>query len=414
MPQIRLKNVIRGEAMIDYETLQSAVAQGIINLDAIQLQIEMHDREKYLKMHHNLIWQGKNGFWYTELPAKESCRRRLVKKSQKDDLEEEIINFYRTDEMHPPVKKVFKEWLAEKQEWGEIGNTTVNRYKGEFERFFGDTKFPQMRIDLIDDDYMEALIKTTIVNKELTAKSYSSMKTLLIGIMKQAKRKKYTEFSVSSFFGDLQISRKTFRRPEKKKQVFTDEEAFKVIDWLKKHPTVGNYGVLLVFQTGLREGELAALKYEDVEGCILNIRRQEIRYKNEKTGKYVNEVVPYTKSEAGERGVILTEEALKIIRKIRMMNPFGEYMMMENGVKIKKASFNDYLYKACRAVGIPPMSMHKIRKTYGTMLIDSGVTDSTIMEQMGHADITTTRKYYYFSQKNQAEKIEEVRSAISL
>ena len=87
---------------------------------------------------------------------------------------------------------------------------------------------------------------------------------------------------------------------------------------------------------------------------------------------------------------------------------------MSDGVKIRKASFNDYLYKACRAVGIPQMSMHKIRKTYGTMLIDSGADDSTVMEQMGHADITTTRKFYYFSNKNQAEKIEQVQRAITL
>ena len=58
--------------------------------------------------------------------------------------------------------------------------------------------------------------------------------------------------------------------------------------------------------------------------------------------------------------------------------------------------------------------MHKIRKTYGTMLIDSGADDSTVMEQMGHSDITTTRKFYYFSNKSQAEKIEQVKRAIVL
>ena len=252
-----------------------------------------------------------------------------------------------------------------------------------------------------------------IVTKELTSKGYSNMKTILIGIMKYAKRKKYTDFSVSAFFGDLQISKKAFRRPEKKKQVFTEEEAEKVIEWLKDHPSVANYGVLLVFQTGLREGELAALKYEDVDGCILNVRRQEVRYKGE-NGVMINEVVPYAKTEAGERGVILTDNALETIKKIRRLNPFGEYMMMQDGKKIHKISFNDYLYKACDALGIERRSMHKIRKTYGTMLIDSGADDSTVMEQMGHSDIMTTRKFYYFSNKSQAEKIEQVKRAIVL
>ena len=37
--------------------------------------------------------------------------------------------------------------------------------------------------------------------------------------------------------------------------------------------------------------------------------------------------------------------------------------------------------------------MHKIRKTYGTTLIDSDVDEGFITEQMGHSDISTTKNY---------------------
>ena len=399
--------------MNDYDVLHSAEALGIIDLQSIQLQIDMYEKKKYLEMHTNSVWQGKNGYWYTTLPATEEHGRKMVRRLNKEDLEEVIVDHYRGKIKNPTIRKIFEEWITEKKQWEEINQTTVDRYKGDFERFFGDTSFPNLKIDIVTEDYLESLIKNNIVQKQLTSKGYSNMKTILIGIMKYAKRKKYTYFSVSAFFGDLQISKKAFRRPEKKKQVFTEEEAEMVIEWLKEHPSVANYGILLVFQTGLREGELAALKYEDVDGCILNVRRQEVRYKDE-NGVMVNEVVPYAKTEAGERGVILTDNALETIKKIRRLNPFGEYMMMQDGKKIHKISFNDYLYKACDALGIERRSMHKIRKTYGTMLIDSGADDSTVMEQMGHSDIATTRKFYYFSNKSQAEKIEQVKRAIVL
>ena len=399
--------------MNDYDILRSAEALGIIDLDDIQVQIDMYEKKKYLEMHTNSIWQGKNGYWYTTIPATEEHGRKMVRRLNKEDLEEVIVDHYRGKIKNPTIRTIFEEWITEKKQWEEINQTTVDRYKGDFERFFGDTSFPNLKIDIVTEDYLESLIKNNIVQKQLTSKGYSNMKTILIGIMKYAKRKKYTYFSVSAFFGDLQISKKAFRRPEKKKQVFTEEEAEMVIEWLKEHPSVANYGILLVFQTGLREGELAALKYEDVDGCILNVRRQEVRYKDE-NGVMINEVVPYAKTEAGERGVILTDNALETIKKIRRLNPFGEYMMMQDGKKIHKISFNDYLYKACDALGIERRSMHKIRKTYGTMLIDSGADDSTVMEQMGHSDITTTRKFYYFSNKSQAEKIEQVKRAIVL
>ncbi|MBR6147029.1 MAG: site-specific integrase [Lachnospiraceae bacterium] len=399
--------------MNDYDILRSAEALGIIDLDDIQVQIDMYEKKKYLEMHTNSIWQGKNGYWYTTIPATQEHGRKMVRRLNKEDLEEVIVDHYRGKIKNPTIRTIFEEWITEKKQWEEINQTTVDRYKGDFERFFGDTSFPNLKIDIVTEDYLESLIKNNIVQKQLTSKGYSNMKTILIGIMKYAKRKKYTYFSVSAFFGDLQISKKAFRRPEKKKQVFTEEEAEMVIEWLKEHPSVANYGILLVFQTGLREGELAALKYEDMDGCILNVRRQEVRYKDE-NGVMINEVVPYAKTEAGERGVILTDNALETIKKIRRLNPFGEYMMMQDGKKIHKISFNDYLYKACDALGIERRSMHKIRKTYGTMLIDSGADDSTVMEQMGHSDITTTRKFYYFSNKSQAEKIEQVKRAIVL
>ena len=109
---------------------------------------------------------------------------------------------------------------------------------------------------------------------------------------------------------------------------------------------------------------------------------------------------------------MLTDKAKKIIRQLRRINTFGEYIFTKNGEVIKKDRFNDYLYLACEKTGTPRMSMHKIRKTYGTMLINSGADDSTIQEQMGHSDITTTRKYYYFSNKGQEEKAEQVKKAI--
>ena len=57
--------------------------------------------------------------------------------------------------------------------------------------------------------------------------------------------------------------------------------------------------------------------------------------------------------------------------------------------------------------------MHKIRKTYGTTLLDSDVDEKFVVEQMGHADITTTKKYYYFSNKSAESKMKQINAAIS-
>ena len=71
------------------------------------------------------------------------------------------------------------------------------------------------------------------------------------------------------------------------------------------------------------------------------------------------------------------------------------------------------LKQICEKLDIEYKSNHKIRKTYGTMLIDGGVDDSLVAEQMGHTDVATTRKYYYFSNKSEEKKRDQISKAIS-
>lgn len=396
--------------MNDLELLLYAKQQGILDCDTIRQQLEMEERKKYLQLHKNKIWQGSNGKWYTELPGKD--KRRLVKKTRLEDLEDAIVSFYKEDQETETVQKTFNEWVNKKLEWGEIKAGTYDRYKVAFDRYFKDTDFPELRIDIVTTDYLEDLIKSTIRQQELTAKAYNNMRTLIIGTFKRAKKRGLTDISISTFFGDLDISKKAFKKPEKKKQVFDEDEVQKVVDYLRENPTIGNLGILLTFQTGIREGELSALKAEDLKGNRLSISRQEIKYKKPGGGT-IHEIVDYTKSEAGCREIILTPAAVETFREICKKSA-SEYLMSNGSKKIWTNSFNDYLYKACDAVGIERRSMHKIRKTYGTMLIDSHVDDSLTMSQMGHADIATTRKYYYFSNKKDSTKEEQILKAVNI
>jgi len=122
------------------------------------------------------------------------------------------------------------------------------------------------------------------------------------------------------------------------------------------------------------------------------------------------EVKEFPKTEAGDRYLLLSEDACEIVKKILRLNPFGEFLFQDENTRkrISENGFNHKLSRICEAVGIPRRSMHKLRKTYGTTLLDSKVAESIIMEQMGHSDIKTTRKYYYYSNQNRAEKLEQL------
>ena len=404
------------EHLTDREILSFALENGMVDLHTIQKQIEMNERKKYLEMHNNDIWQGKDNGFYTYLPDERYEKgRKLVRKSTKEKLEDAIVKFYKSEEDTPTINRVFKQWANEKLEFGEVCKATYDRYELDFKKYLVGSALDNKSIRYITEDTLEMFIRKSIAEQNLTVKAYSNLRTLIIGIFKYAKRKKLTNLSISTFFKDLDLSRKAFKRNSKTKesQVFSEDEIPIILDYLRNNPSIENYGIILCFQSGIRVGELSGLKYSDLVGKVLHIQRQEIRYRDFETNKCTHKIADYTKTEAGDRYIILTDSAVETIKAIRKLNPFGEYMMQDEKRKFWKNTFNDRLYKACDKCGLPRRSMHKIRKTYGTTLIDANVDDSLIMAQMGHSDIATTRKYYYYSNKNSLHNSEQIEKAIS-
>lgn len=124
----------------------------------------------------------------------------------------------------------------------------------------------------------------------------------------------------------------------------------------------------------------------------------------------INGMFRYAKK---NRYIILTDEIRELVQKIRNLNPNGEYLMERNGKRLTGTSFDSGIARICKKLGFNRKSMHKIRKTYGTMLIDGGVDKSLVAEQMGHADISCTEKYYYFSNKDVESKEKQIQAALS-
>ena len=396
------------------ELLNLAITNANISLDALQNELDMKRKQTYYQMHKYKIWQGSDGMFYTLLPDTTAKRnRRLIKRTTKEALDNALIDFYMEQDAIPSFKICFERWAEKKLALGEIKKATYDRYHSEFKRFICWHEISTKKICDISTHELEDFIRLTIAKQALTAKAYSNMRTLIMGSFKYGLKMNYTTISISSFFGDLDMSKKAFNKPIKGLQVFSEDELPIIIDWLKNHPSVENLGIVLTFQTGMREGELSAIKFSDYCGNKLHVHCQEIKYKSPETGKLIHEFVEYTKTDAGDRFIFLSPSAVETIQKIRELNPDNDYMMMIGKRKIYTNTFNDRLYKACDACGIPRRSMHKIRKTYGTLLLDSpDIEDALVQQQMGHSDINTTRRYYYYSNKNDSHKAEQIAKAI--
>lgn len=377
-----------------------------IDASHMKKQFEMQKRKEYIDKHPYKIWKGKDGKWYSYLPD-EKKGRILKKRASETEIEDVIIDYWEDKLENPTVDELFNEWIAKKLEREEITKATRDRYCRQYKESF--TKFGKMKIREIDEYAIEDFMLSTLHEKNMTAKGFSNFRTLIFGIFKYAKKKRYINYSITEVVNDIEISRKSFRKNKKsdEEMVFMENELPIIMNYLEENEDIINIGLIIMFKSGLRVGELAALKCDDIQGNVIHVHRTEVCY--EEDGKRIFEVRDFPKTEAGVRDVIFPEKYAKYLNKAKQTST-GGYLLESDGERLKTYQFRSRLKVVCKNVNIVSKSPHKIRKTYASILIDSGISESVIISQMGHTDINTTKNFYYRNRKGEEKKRELIDS----
>lgn len=387
----------------DREILNFAFDNGIIDITTIQKQIEMNERIKYLEMHNSRIWESTDGRWYTYVPdANYEKGRRLIKRNTSRDLEDALVKFYKEWHEEPTIESVFYEWLADKMKYEEIRKQTRDRYKRDFNRFF--KEFGKRKIRYVSEYELEDFIKTSIHDLRLTSKAWSNARTILNGVFRCARKKGYTKINITNFMQELDLSRKSFKKSVKtdEKNVFTNSEVEKIVEYCKKNTSVYHYAILVAIYTGMRAGEIVALQKSDVFDTYIYVHKTQVRYESA-DGEIVYEIQDETKTDMGTRKVVIAEPLKPIIKRLMLMTFEDDYIFSKNGIPIKTTALTSSLYRLCDKIEIPRRSMHVLRKTYATNLINAKVEPAVIINQMGHTDFRTTQLHYYHNDKTLEE-----------
>ena len=395
------------------DLLNFAVANDMIDMTHIEEQFEMKKRQDYLNKHEFKIWEGKNGKWYTYFPDEEKGRIQRERRTRKE-IEDLIIDYWKKQEENPTIKKVFNEWNDRRLQLNEIGANTHMKNKQVFKRFY--SEFGNKRIAKVSKREWMEFLEEQVAKYNLTAKAFSELKTITKGFLKRAKNKEIIDLNIEEMLFDLEISKSSFKKVVKdvSKEVYTDEELGKLIPYLKDNWDSRNAGIMLLFFTGLRVGELVALQHSDIniEEMTINVNKSEIRIPKTKSG-YRYKAEEKTKTEAGERTVVVHSEYKDILKKINRLNPFGEYVFTdEKGNRLTTNSIRRRLERICDKLGIVRKSPHTLRKTYGSILLDNGVDSQFIISQMGHTNISCTENYYHKDRKT-VDRKREIMDGIS-
>lgn len=386
--------------------LNFALESGMINLDTIQMQIEMNERKKYLEMHPFSIWEDKQGTWHTYLPDEKKGRIHKKRKTEKE-IQSIVVDYWKGETENPTINDVFNEWNDRRLELQKISAATHQRNRQYYERHYD--KFGKKKIRNVEAEDIIDFLEEQIPRFNLTAKAFSNIKGITKGFLKRAKKRKLIDWNIEEALYDLDVSEIDFKKRIKEdyEEVFDETEMSIIINYLVNNLDSQNIGILLMFVTGIRVGELVALKHEVFEENYFKIRRTETNYKI--NGETVYEIKEFPKSEAGVRDVVIPQNYMWLYSKIKLLNPFGEYVFVNSrGERMTTNCFRARLRRICDKLGIYKKSPHKIRKTYGTILLDNNVDERFVLGQMGHSNVKVTENHYHRNRKSIAKKVEVV------
>lgn len=392
------------EHLTDKELLNFAVENGMIDFNTIQKQIEMNERKKYLEMHTYKIWRSPDGKWYTYFPDKEKGRIKR-KRNTEEEINKLIIDYWKKEEENPTISEVFNEWNDRRLSLNKISAATHIRNRQCFDRHY--KEFGKKRIKFIESEDVIDFLEEQIPEYNLSAKAFSNIKGITKGFFKRAKKRKLIDWSIEEAYYDLDVTDCDFKKTIKEdyEEVFDEIEMQKVMQYLIDNRDVKNLGIILMFVTGMRVGELSALRNDMFGECFVKVRRTETRYKVD--DKWVYDVKEYPKSEAGVREIVIPKDYLWIIKEIKTLNPFGEYCFINNkGERLTTNCFRRRLEKICKKLNVYRKSPHKVRKTYGTILLDNKVDKQLAENQMGHSDVYVTENHYHRNRKSINKKAE--------
>lgn len=382
------------------------MAYGIIDFEQVQAKVEMAKNKELLAKHPYEIKRRKDGKYYTYLPDKDSGRVQR-KRNTKEEIEKVVIEYWRQQLENPTFEEVFKEWNDRELRIGNFVKSTHSRNCRIFKRHY--SKVRHKKIRMIDAAELADFLENQIPEHQLTEKAFYNLITITRGFFARAMRKGWVEFEVENVLKSLDVSKNSFKTISKKddEKVFTEQEYPLMMKYLCDHPDLRNLGILLMFLTGMRVGELVTLKCEDIGERTIHVKRTEMKYYDEKAKKNVYAVKDVPKTAAGVRTIPVPESYLWVLEQLKLNKSADEFVFSEKGNRLTQNCIRQRQYRVCKKAGVVPKSPHKNRATYATMLYESDAQDMDVINLLGHTSIQCTREHYVKSRRS-IERVAEV------
>ena len=294
-----------------------------------------------------------------------------------------------------------KEQLVKESTFAAYSNIVVNHLLPKF----GEMKLEQITEEVIQD-YVFELLKHGRLDGSggMGERASKDIVIVLKNTLRDAMRAKLIKTTV------FEIRFPSFNSRCKVK-VLSPAEQKLLCDAIDSNLTTRSAGIFLSLHTGMRIGEVCALRWMDVDmdDRMIHINHTLQRvYKKDLSGKGKSKLLLSTpKTKTSRRSIPISKSLFAVMKEL---SPSCPDMFFLSGSKkmVEVRTFRTFFEAFLLRNGIEKFNFHVLRHTFATRCIEAGADCKTVSELLGHATVNMTLNLYVHP------RVEQKRNCVEL
>jgi len=297
------------------------------------------------------------------------------------------------------IEQATKDFLLKSK--SKLKESTFSKYSFICERhiipYFEDMKLDALNNESINKFIQDKLNDGGLMGKSLSPKTINDITSLLLQILRDCCQL------------DIDIEKLSYKQSDI--SIFTESEYSR----LKAYFSIGldskKLGIIVTMLTGLRIGELCALKWEniDLDSRVITINKtiQRIKITDDVQKAKTKIIIDTPKSAASIRAIPIPEILLHKLKCFKSKS--NTYLLTNTTEYVEPRKYQRHFKSYLEACAVNYNNFHTLRHTFATMAISRGMDIKTLSILLGHSDVSfTMKRYVHPNMEHKREQIEKL------